>query len=162
MAQTMLTGHGERRIAAATNATNSTKDSVTNVKNETNRTKEAYIGYSSRDRRSYIVTRTSQVSVARSRFQTGGQLVHAFRSCQHAPTQHARLYGSPMNFLRSYFVRMGPGRTRGMQYADRCRTLQCCVPAFAHSAFLPVSTHVHGRQAGKEQPKGYSDGYRHG
>ena len=43
MAQTMLTGHGERRIASATNVANSTK--VTNVKNETNSTKEAYIGY---------------------------------------------------------------------------------------------------------------------
>ena len=46
MAQTMLTGHGERRIAAATNVTNSTKDSVTNVKNETNSTNDAYIGCS--------------------------------------------------------------------------------------------------------------------
>ena len=44
MAQTLFTGHGERRIAAATNVTNSTivaKDSVTNVQNETNSTKDA-------------------------------------------------------------------------------------------------------------------------
>ena len=43
MAQTMFTGHGEQRIAAATNVTNSTKDCVTNVKNETNSTKDASI-----------------------------------------------------------------------------------------------------------------------
>ena len=45
MAQTLFTGHGERRIAAATNVANSTKDSVTNVKNETNTAKDACIGY---------------------------------------------------------------------------------------------------------------------
>ena len=45
MAQTLFTGHGKRRIAAATNVANSTKDSVTNVKSETNSTKDAYIGY---------------------------------------------------------------------------------------------------------------------
>ena len=49
MAQALCTGHGERRIAAATNVTNSTllgtKASVTNVKNETNSAKDACIGY---------------------------------------------------------------------------------------------------------------------
>ena len=45
MAQTLLTGLGERRIAAATIVANSTKDSVTNVKNETNSAKGTCIGY---------------------------------------------------------------------------------------------------------------------
>ena len=45
VSQTLFTGHGERRIAAATNVANSTKDSVTNVKNETNTAKDACIGY---------------------------------------------------------------------------------------------------------------------
>ena len=45
VSQSLFTGHGERRIAAATNVTNSTKDSVKNVKNETNSTQDIYIGY---------------------------------------------------------------------------------------------------------------------
>ena len=64
MAQTLFTGHGERRIAAATNVANSTKDSVTNVKNETNAAKDSCTGYLHEHISRYIVTRTSQVTVA--------------------------------------------------------------------------------------------------
>ena len=91
MAQTLFTGYAERLVAAATNVTNITKDSVTNVKNETNSTKDAYIGYCSRDRRSYIVTRTSQVSVSRSRFhrQVAYWFMHFVRANMHRKSTHA-------------------------------------------------------------------------
>ena len=52
---------------------------------------------------------------------TGGQLVHAFRARQHALKQHARLYGPARDLVRCLFVRMGPRRSLGLQYADRCR-----------------------------------------
>ena len=37
---------------------------------------------------------------------------------------------------------MRPGMALGQHYADRCRASQCCVPAVAHSAFMPANQHV--------------------